>query len=79
MAIYLLIIQLLVAVIALTQIYWNNFGLFQSQDSYWVHFSSVVEQIGLSFRYTFIHLLSIWTILMHYHFIYLLLEEEKRQ
>ncbi|XP_071923993.1 piezo-type mechanosensitive ion channel homolog isoform X4 [Coffea arabica] len=50
LVVYLLIIQLLVAVIALTEIQWNRFGFFRLQDSCWACFSSVVEHIGSRLR-----------------------------
>ncbi|CAI9107931.1 OLC1v1007416C3 [Oldenlandia corymbosa var. corymbosa] len=48
--IYLLVIQLLVAVLALTEIHWNRFGFSRSQNSCWGPFSSVVEQLGSRLR-----------------------------
>ncbi|XP_057780295.1 piezo-type mechanosensitive ion channel homolog isoform X2 [Salvia miltiorrhiza] len=47
---YFLVVQLLVGLVAFIEINRSRFGLFESRDSCWGHFSSLVEHIGYRLR-----------------------------
>ncbi|XP_073283729.1 piezo-type mechanosensitive ion channel homolog isoform X2 [Primulina huaijiensis] len=49
-AIYFMVVELLVGLVAIVEINRNNFGFFESQESCWGYLSSVVEHIGYRLR-----------------------------